>query len=409
MAGLWCVSASQAAVYTGSATDPAGDLSIYAGDTLPSPPVDFTSVAVRYDDVAGRVEVSYTFSVAPAPSQHLNAGVGLGSIRADGSCSAPVNTSLNWHPDDGTARGEVSVEGDSTNFTGTVAGKIWDNWDVTDSWNGAAVFEWPGSPKRTFNFATTRSSLVGRHYTCAHAGMWIFGGGVGEESLDGPAFFHLTPAVPGPASSAQWLSPKDGQTVTGLLTEVAGGAQHCEARIVGTVVRTENYVDGKLNDTQVFHPWGCVWDTRNYVNGGHLLTVKAYDAANNVIAADTVRVTVNNPNPPPVSNPPPPLIETSPGVVEPSGSTGSQTAKRTSRFTRQKARRAIKRTLARRYGKAFRERKGYIATCVKTSPSSWSCAVRWRHGQLIYKGKVKLTLRSDGRIASRFLLRKTIR
>ena len=73
------------------------------------------------------------------------------------------------------------------------------------------------------------------------------------------------------------------------------------------MVRTENYVDGKLNDTQVFHPWGCVWDTRNYVNGGHLLTVKAYDAANNVIAADTVRVTVNNPNPPPVSNPPPPL------------------------------------------------------------------------------------------------------
>ena len=83
MAGLWCVSASQAAVYTGSATDPAGDLSIYAGDTLPSPPVDFTSVAVRYDDVAGRVEVSYTFSVAPGPSQQLNAGVGLGSIRAE--------------------------------------------------------------------------------------------------------------------------------------------------------------------------------------------------------------------------------------------------------------------------------------------------------------------------------------
>ena len=72
------------------------------------------------------------------------------------------------------------------------------------------------------------------------------------------------------------------------------------------MARTENYVDGKLNDTQVFHPWGCVWDTRNYVNGGHLLTVKAYDAANNVIAADTVRVTVNNPNPPPVSTPPPP-------------------------------------------------------------------------------------------------------
>ena len=79
MAALKCVSASQAAVYTGSATDPAGDLSIYAGDTLPSPPVDFTSVAVRYDDVAGRVEVSYTFSVAPAPfpAGERRRGVGL--------------------------------------------------------------------------------------------------------------------------------------------------------------------------------------------------------------------------------------------------------------------------------------------------------------------------------------------
>ena len=116
------------------------------------------------------------------------------------------------------------------------------------------------------------------------------------------------------------------------------GAQNCEAKVTGPVVRTENYVDGRLNDTQVYSPWGCVWDTRNYVNGGHLLTVKAYDAANNVIATDTVRVTVNNPNPPPVSNPPPPLIESSPGVVVPSGSTGSQPTKPAPRFTRQKAR-----------------------------------------------------------------------
>ena len=61
-----------------------------------------------------------------------------------------------------------------------------------------------------------------------------------------------------------------------------------------------------------------------------------------------------------------------------------------------------------RYGKAFRERKGYTATCLKTSASSWRCAVRWRYGQFVYKGKIKLALRSDGRIASKFVLRKTI-
>ena len=83
------------------------------------------------------------------------------------------------------------------------------------------------------------------------------------------------------APSAKWLSPKDGQTVSGKLTERGVGAQNCEVKVSGPVARTENYVDGTLNDTQVYSPWSCEWDTRNYVNGAHLLTVKAYDAARN--------------------------------------------------------------------------------------------------------------------------------
>ena len=50
---------SQAAVFTGSATDPPGDLGLDIGDDLPSPAVDFTHVSVRYDDVAGRVDVVF--------------------------------------------------------------------------------------------------------------------------------------------------------------------------------------------------------------------------------------------------------------------------------------------------------------------------------------------------------------
>ncbi len=52
-------------------------------------------------------------------------------------------------------------------------------------------------------------------------------------------------------------------------------------------------------------------------------------------------------------------------------------------------------------------RRGYTVTFQKLNPSSWRCAVRWRYGQFDYKGKVKLTLRSDGRVASRIVLRKT--
>ena len=207
--------------------------------------------------------------------------------------------------------------------------------------------------------------------------------------------------------SAQWPSPRDGQTVSGKLTEGGAGAHNCEVKVAGPVVRTENYVDGKLNDSQVYSPWGCEWDTRNYVNGAHRLTVRAYDAANNMIATDTVRVTVDNPNPPPTDSPPPPVIETSPGVVVPSGSTGTQPG--TSRDSR--ARRLVSRqaALARRYGKAFRKREGYVAKCQKTSASRWNCTIRWRYGQFVYKGKIRLTLRPDGRVASQFLLRKTMK
>ena len=52
---------------------------------------------------------------------------------------------------------------------------------------------------------------------------------------------------------------------------------------------------------------------------------------------------------------------------------------------------------------------GYVAKCQKRSPSRWNCSVRWRHGPFIYKGKIKLTMRSDGLIASRSVLRKTTR
>ena len=301
------------------------------------------------------------------------------------------------------------MEARSTDFAGSVSGTVWNSEPVGDSWQSTALYEWPGSQKQTWKFATGNPLLVGKHYTCARAAMAIYnpfgGSGWGTDYVDRETL-ELKPAVV-TAQSAKWLSPKDGQTVSGKLTERGVGAQNCEVKVSGPVARTENYVDGTLNDTQVYSPWSCEWDTRNYVNGAHLPTVKAYNAAHNVIATDTIRVTVNNPKPPPVNNPPPPAIETSPAVVtpSPSGSTGPQPAPR---FTRQKARKSVKTALALRYGNAFRQRKGYVAKCQKMSASRWSCPVRWRYGPFIYKGKIKLTLRSDGRVASQFVLRKTL-
>ena len=80
LASLLCwVPGSQAAVHTGSATDAADDLSLFAGDELPDPPTNFTNVAVKYDDAAGRVDVAYTFDQVPSAGQEIHAGVGLGN------------------------------------------------------------------------------------------------------------------------------------------------------------------------------------------------------------------------------------------------------------------------------------------------------------------------------------------
>ena len=154
LASLLCwVPGSQAAVHTGSATDAADDLSPFAGDQLPDPPTSFTNVAVKYDDAAGRVDVTYTFDQSRAPGQEIHAGVGLGTTRADGSCSAPFFTSLGWHVLAGEARGESAVEGDSTNFAGDVTGESF-SFDDETAWESTVLSDWPGADK-TWNFATT--------------------------------------------------------------------------------------------------------------------------------------------------------------------------------------------------------------------------------------------------------------
>ncbi len=91
--------------------------------------------------------------------------------------------------------------------------------------------------------------------------------------------------------------------------------------------------------------------------------------------------------------------------VPPNTSSGSQPG--VPRFTSTKARRALKKALAHRYGKAFSAREDYSAECVKKSSSRWSCAVQWDYGQFAYKGKVRLTMRADGRVVTRLSLRRT--
>lgn len=153
--------------------------------------------------------------------------------------------------------------------------------------------------------------------------------------------------------------------------------------------------------------WDLVTHTTRW-NGGQLLPAGAsvyldlFSSAPNVpwyVDADCLLF------PPPVDPPDPPKTEDPPpdgGDPDPTGP-----AEEPPGLTRRKAMSRAKTALARRFGKAFRRRKGYTASCSETSDSRhWSCRVRWTYKHYVYKGKLRLTVRQSGLVSTRILIRR---
>ena len=84
-------------------------------------------------------------------------------------------------------------------------------------------------------------------------------------------------------------SPISGSTVNGIITVTAGATDK-----IG-VTRVEFYVNGKLQASSSSAPYRFTWNTAALVNGPCSLSVKAYDAADNIGQSASVNVTVNNP------------------------------------------------------------------------------------------------------------------
>jgi hypothetical protein len=82
-------------------------------------------------------------------------------------------------------------------------------------------------------------------------------------------------------------SPISGATETGTFA-----VQGTASDDVG-VTNIQFYVDGSLVSSTAVSPFGFSWNSAGVANGTHTLTVKAYDAANNVGSA-SVTVNVNN-------------------------------------------------------------------------------------------------------------------
>jgi hypothetical protein len=216
----------------------------------------------------------------------------------------------------------------------------------------------------------------------------------------------------------RWASPQEGQTVAGFLHE---GLGDCLAEPSGPVVRTENWVDGAFHDAQVNLPWGCELDTTTLSDGPHTLTVRAF-AADGRSVEHTITINVANgaaaltpttgttaPGTPSAPTSPGPV--TSPAGGSPAGSaprggvpgtgTGTEgapddTTAATRPLTVARARVLGRRALAKRYGRAFKQRTRYRASCRAVTARRISCRVRWRYRTWRYAGTVAIRRTAAG-------------
>ncbi len=90
------------------------------------------------------------------------------------------------------------------------------------------------------------------------------------------------------APTTSITAPANGATVSGTTTVSATASDN-----VG-VTKVEFYLDGALKSTDTTSPYSWSWATTGSINGAHLLTSKAYDAAGNIGISVAVSVTVSN-------------------------------------------------------------------------------------------------------------------
>jgi hypothetical protein len=269
---------------------------------------------------------------------------------------------------------------------------------------------------------TDAPAFARRGYNCV-VGVRLETPAEGADQIAGP--FCMSPSGTvgcdrvGPAPiGIRWISPQDGQTVAGFLHE---GPGNCLAESSGPVVRTENWVDGAFHDAQANLPWGCELDTTTLSDGPHTLTVRAF-AADGRSVEHTITINVANgaaaltpttgttaPGTPSAPTSPGPV--TSPAGGSPAGSaprggvpgtgTGTEgapddTTAATRPLTVARARVLGRRALAKRYGRAFKQRTRYRASCRAVTARRISCRVRWRYRTWRYAGTVAIRRTAAG-------------
>jgi parallel beta-helix repeat protein len=111
-----------------------------------------------------------------------------------------------------------------------------------------------------------------------------------------PLNYKLTVTYPvnDATSPVAVITSPGGTTVTGTITFSASATDDTG------VTKVELLIDGTIVATKTASPYSYSWDTTQTANGGHTLSVKAYDAAGNVGTA-SLSVTVDNTTSTPIS------------------------------------------------------------------------------------------------------------
>ncbi len=156
-------------------------------------------------------------------------------------------------------------------------------------WRGQIGGGVPAAPYATYSnqsSATITESLTsGTYYYYVHAvqadghdlwsaPMWITYQSGGGGDTTAPAVSITAPAA--------------GATLSGTTSVTASASDD-----VG-VTKVEFFLDGALQSTDTASPYAWSWNTSTASDGAHVLTAKAYDAANNAGTAAGVNVTVSN-------------------------------------------------------------------------------------------------------------------
>lgn len=268
------------------------------------------------------------------------------------------------------------------------------------------------------------TALVRRDIRCISNIALSSGDQVGRFCLGGgSACFQPSVGVDRTAPGVSWVTPREGQVISGLLTEsskLSTATCLVNARDDQSgIAYTENFVDGRSHDKQVTPPWSCEIDTRLLTDGPHTLGVRAYDNAGNSAEA-SVRVIVNNsgvpvaPGPPESRPAPTPVSTQGPKSLAPAGTapigpspTPFQKPKVTSsRVSTAQAKLQVRKALGRKYRSFAKHRRFSVRCKPGANGRIQTCTVRWSVRGKTYSGRV-LVSRKNGSYAVSLKIRSS--